>query len=125
MSTSSEFATYILDRLQGLGPLETRRFFGGIGLLSGATQFAMIMENTLYFVVNDATRARYEKAGMPCFSYSTKTRQVQVRRYFALPEEILDDQEMLRDWANEAILAAGTATKPKSAARPKVLKRGA
>ena len=124
MSASTEFTTYILDRLQALGPIETRRFFGGVGLLADATQFAMIMGNTLYFVVNDATRAKYEQAGMSCFSYSTKTRQVQVRRYFALPEEVLDDQDALRTWAREAMQAARKIAKPKTARRSPV-KRGA
>ena len=125
MSASTEFTTYILDRLHVLGPIETRRFFGGVGLLADTTQFAMIMENTVYFVVNDATRAKYEQAGMQCFSYSTKTKLVQVRRYFALPEEILEDQDALQIWAGEAMLAARKITRPETAARRTSLKRGA
>ena len=122
MSASTEFTTYILDRLHVLGPIETRRFFGGVGLLADATQFAMIMGNTVYFVVNDATRTKYEQAGMSCFSYSTKTKLVQVRRYFALPEEILEDQDALRAWAGEAMLAARKVSKPKIATRRTSLK---
>jgi DNA transformation protein len=124
MSASTEFTAYILDRLQVLGSIETRRFFGGVGLLADATQFAMIMGNTVYFVVNDATRAKYEQAGMSCFSYSTKTKLVQVRRYFALPEEVLEDQDVLQSWAGEAMLAARKIAKPKAVARRPV-KRGA
>ena len=75
----------------------------------------MIMGNSLYFVVDEDSRQKYEQAGMQPFSYLTKRGRVQVRRYFELPEDILTDSEQLRIWANEAIDVA-VKTKPKKAA---------
>jgi DNA transformation protein len=66
----------------------------------------MIMENTVYLVVDDASRARYEKAGMRSFAYDTKKGRVQVRRFFELPESVLDDPDELRIWAEEALRIA-------------------
>ena len=111
MSASAEYTAYVLDRfanLAHLGQVETCRFFGGVGLRYEQTQFAVIMDNTLYFVVNDTTRSKYERAGMTSFSYSTKKGRVHVRRYFALPEEILDDPQQLLAWMGESVLAAQT-----------------
>lgn len=66
----------------------------------------MMMGNSLYFVVDETSRKKYEQAGMQPFSYLTKRGRVHVRKYFELPEDVLTDSEQLRLWANEAILAA-------------------
>jgi len=110
---STEYADYILELLEPLGSIRTRRFFGGVGLSYDAIQFAMIMENILYFVVDDDTRKPYEAAGMQPFSYLTKKGRIQVRRYVELPEDILTDPEQLRHWAREAIRVARETSKPK------------
>jgi len=83
--------------------VQTGRFFGGVAISNGFAQFAMIMGNCLYFVVNEDTRKKYEQAGMQPFSYMTKKGQIQVRRYFELPDDILTDPEQLRLWVSEAM----------------------
>jgi DNA transformation protein and related proteins len=75
----------------------------------------MIMHNTLYFAVDDGTRKKYEKAGMQPFSYMTKKGRVQVRKYFELPEEVLNNPKQLQLWANESIQVAYNTKKPKKA----------
>lgn len=122
MSANAEYTEYVLELLAPIGPLRTSRFFGGVGLLRGSVQFAMIMGNSLYFVVDDNTRPKYEQAGMTSFSYTTRKGEVQVRRYFELPEEVLTDAEQLRLWVNESIRVASQTKKHGRAterARPK------
>jgi DNA transformation protein len=106
MKPSTEFTEYVLEQLAPIGLMQTSRFFGGVGISNGFVQFAMIMGNSLYFTVDEDTRKKYEQAGMQPFSYMTKKGQVQVRRYFELPEDILSDTEQLRLWANEAMCVA-------------------
>lgn len=118
MSASAEYTEYVLELLEPLGRVRTSRFFGGVGISIGNTQFAMIMGNSLYFVVNDSTRPKYEQAGMTAFSYLTKKGRVQVRRYFELPEEILTDPQALKLWAEESIKLASTTGKSKSKKSP-------
>jgi DNA transformation protein len=108
---SSEYTEYILELLEPLGLVQTGRFFGGVGISNGFAQFAMIMGNCLYFVVDKDSRKKYEQAGMQPFSYVSKKGQVQVRRYFELPEDILTDPEQLRLWASEA-MGIASKTKP-------------
>ncbi len=119
MSASTEYAEYVLELLEPIGPVRTGRFFGGVGLSSGSTQFAMIMGNSLYFVVDDGTRPKYERAGMAPFSYATKKGRVQVKKYFELPEEILTDPEQLRLWANESMRIAAESKGKKAGKRPR------
>lgn len=103
---SSQFVDFIVDRLSGISGITKNRFFGGTGLSAQATQFAMIMGSTVYFVVDKTTRPKYEKLGSKCFAYDTKARRVQVKKYFEVPLEIIEDHEALAALAREAVLVA-------------------
>lgn len=107
MSTgSSDYVEFVKDQLASLRGVSTSRFFGGIGLSSEGTQFAMIMGSVLYFVVDDSTRPKYERMGSDCFSYSTKKGRVDVRKYYAVPAEVIEEQEQLVALARESIRIA-------------------
>ena len=112
LTASAEYTEYVLELLEPIGPVRASRFFGGVGISHGLVQFAMIMGSSLYFVVNDNTRQKYEKAGMTAFSYTTRKGRIQVRKYFELPEEVLTDTEQLRLWASESIQVAAKTKKP-------------
>jgi DNA transformation protein len=105
-----------LEHLEAIGSVHTGRFFGGIGISRDSVQFAMMIGNSLYFVVDADSRIKYEQAGMQAFSYLKKTGTVQVRKYYELPEEVLTDPEQLRLWADEAIKVA---LKTKLSKKPK------
>jgi DNA transformation protein len=109
----SSFLDYIAEQLAPIGPIKAGRFFGGIGLKSGNAQFGMLMEGSLYFVVNDSTRPGYEKAGSQCFSYKTKKGTVQVRRYFEVPPEVIEEAPRLQALARESIQVAASTSKPR------------
>jgi DNA transformation protein and related proteins len=119
MAPSAQYKEYVLEQLQQIYPVRASRFFGGVGLYREGAQFAMMIGNCLYFVVDDATRPRYEQAGMQAFSYLTKNGRIQVRRYFQLPQEILEDAEQLRVWTNEATVIAKRSPPKKSNGRSK------
>ena len=104
--SSAEFTDYIVDCLSSLGTIKPARLFGGIGLKEGSVQFAMLMSDSLFFVVDDSSRAKYEAAGMECFWYTTKKGKVNVRKYFEVPAEIIEEQEKMIEWARESILIA-------------------
>ena len=103
---SGEFAQFVLEQLDAIPDLSAGRFFGGSGIKSRSTLFAMIMGNALYFAVDDATRADYERLGSRCFSYGTKKGPVEVRRFLEVPGEVLEDRERLVTFAQGAIAAA-------------------
>ena len=113
MTASAEYTEYVLEMLEPIGPVRTGRFFGGAGIFSGSVQFAMIMGNSLYLVVNDSTRPKYKRAGMAPFSYRTRKGRIQVRKYYEVPEDVLTDPEQLRLWAEESRRIAANGKKPK------------
>jgi DNA transformation protein and related proteins len=106
MSASKEFVIHVRELLSSIGDFTDGVFFGGHALKHRDKQFAMIMGNTLYFRVNDQSRPEYTAKGSKPFSYLTKVRRVEVRTYFAVPDDLLDSKEDLLLWARKAIHAA-------------------
>ncbi len=113
MSASKEFIAYIMALLEPVAAIEGSKFFGGYGIKSDGVQFAMIMGNSLYFVVDDKTRVMYEKHEMKPFSYMTKNGERLVKRYFEVPFELLENPDELLDWARESIGIAKATSKKK------------
>lgn len=103
---ADELVTYIIDVLSGVGDIESARFFGGTGIKLGGTQFAIIMQGTLYLVVSSELREQFKALGSEPFSYATKHGQKAVQRYYAVPDEMLDDAQALCAAANVAFAYA-------------------
>jgi DNA transformation protein len=110
---SNDYAAYVLEQLEALPGITNGRLFGGVGLKAGDVQFAMIIDGTLYFVVDDSTRPKYEAMGSTCFAYNTKQRRVDVRRYFEVPADVLENGDELVAWADEAIAIATRTSRAK------------
>ncbi len=102
----NNFPHYILEQLEPLGELKIGRFFGGKSIKYKNKQFCMMMKNRLYFRVSSDNLAEYLDYGSEPFSYLTKNGRVQVRKYYEVPADILDDIDELRSWAKRAIEAA-------------------
>jgi TfoX/Sxy family transcriptional regulator of competence genes len=113
----NEFAQYIHGQFADLGEVEHARFFGGVGFKLGDIQFAMCMNGTLYLVVDDTTRPHYTQRGSAPFSYATAKGQRLVHRYYAVPDEILEDRDALTQWAQDAVAVAARSRRGKSARR--------
>lgn len=107
-AASSDYVEFVMDQLASLR-VASGRFFGGTALSSAGTQFAMVMGNSLFFVVDDTTRPKYESMGSSCFSYSARKGRVDVRKYYAVPTDLIEDQEQLVALAKESIQAANAA----------------
>lgn len=109
--SSLDYVEFVKEQLASIPGVESGRFFGGVGLSMGGVQFAMLMGNTLYFAVSDATRPHYEQMGSHCFWYTTKKGRVNVKKYYEVPGEILEDQDQLVLLAKESIQIARNAKK--------------
>jgi DNA transformation protein len=94
------FRDFVVDQLASIPELACRRMFGGAGLYSGETFFAILYDGRLYFHTSEATRTRYLRAGMDCFRPSAKQA---LKRYFEVPAGVIEDREELVGWAREAL----------------------
>ena len=114
MADNSEFVDYVIDQLDAIPGIASARFFGGTGLTCDSAQFAMVMGGSLYMVVDDETRPKYEEAKMPPFSYQREKGRIDVRRYYEVPPEVLEDPAEFTAWAEKSIeVARRTPKKPR------------
>jgi DNA transformation protein and related proteins len=105
MAVSRGYQDFVLDLLGPLEPLP-RRMFSGVGLFHGGVMFGLLVRDTMYLRVDDTTRERFERAGSAPFNYQRGERQVSLSAYWVVPEDLLDRQDGLLQWARDAIATA-------------------
>ena len=96
--------------------IRARPMFGGVGIYSGEIFFALIADDTVYFKVDESTRADFEARGMGPFRPFGD--EGGTMKYYQLPEEVLEDPEALRPWAEKAVSIARQ-SKARRPARPR------
>jgi DNA transformation protein len=115
MPKSNEYLEYVLEQLGGLGGITANRMFGGSGLYQNDIFFALVFSDTLYFKVNDDSRADYESRGMRRFQpYEDKP--YLSFTYYEVPADVLEDRDELAVWARKSVqaaLATAAAKRPK------------
>ena len=99
------YLAHVVEQLSRVVPaLRSRAMFGEAGLYAGDAFFALVADDSLYFKVDDASRPEFEHRGMPPFRpYGEGGAAMQ---YYQVPEEVLEDPELLRTWADRAIAIA-------------------
>ncbi len=117
MAISPEFAEHLRDLFGALGPVETRRMFGGAGVYLGDAMFALVIDDTLYMKA-DADLARiYAEAGSAPFCYDTRGGARTIPGLMRLPDSALDDADEALDWARRSLVPAELAATKKRAAK--------
>ena len=118
MAVSDQYLEYVLEQLAGLGPVATKRMFGGVGLYHGGRFFGLIARDTLYLKVNDENRADYQARRMARFRPRANKPQLSMT-YYELPADILEDGEACALWAKKSVAAAVRPMKDATPARRK------
>jgi DNA transformation protein len=117
VAVNPSFESLVVDQLSRVVPaVKARRMFGGVGIYSEQAFFALIADDTLYFKVDETTRPEFEARGMEPFRpYGEDGAEMQ---YYQVPEDVLEDLEKLRTWAESALTVARR-KKRKSPRRPR------
>lgn len=96
---------HVLAVLDGL-PARSRAMFGGYGLYLEETFFGVIAEGRVYLRTDDESREEYTSRGMTALQPRFRPRGTHtVDRNFQVPPEVLDDVDLLREWAQRAAAA--------------------
>lgn len=95
-------AREIAERIDELGQVTVRGFFGGMALVRDGLQFGFVMGNSLYLRVDDKSRPDYQSLGGTPFISARQTELVTVESYYEVPGVILQDTEALSRYAVEA-----------------------
>jgi DNA transformation protein len=120
MAVQPQFLAYILEQLESLGRLRSRRMFGGVGLYSGELFFGLIDDDTVFFKSDATNAADYTARNMPRFM-PFPARPEAVMAYYQVPADIIEDAESLVAWARKSVAVALTSLSAKDVrkARPK------
>jgi DNA transformation protein len=86
--------------------------FGGAGIYRDELMFALVIGREVYLKSDETSASRFEEAGCRPFTFEREGKQVETS-YRSLPEEALDDAEILKRWAEVAYAAALRSKKPK------------
>jgi DNA transformation protein len=115
----SEFIEYLGEVFERFGTIQARRMFGGHGLYYDGLMFALVVDGVLYLKAEPKLAGTFRAQGLRPFEYQKNGKAVNLS-YYTAPEEILDDPDQARDWANRAYEAAprARAAKSKPAHRP-------
>ena len=106
----------IRDLFAGLGPVRTRKMFGGQGVYRGDLMFALEAYGELYLKVDTASMETFRAAGSRPFVYEKDGRRTQTS-YWLIPEAALDDPDEAARWGKLALEAASRAARRGSAKR--------
>jgi DNA transformation protein and related proteins len=122
MSVSDSYRTYVLDQLGRVTQrLRSKSMFGGVGVYSGDHFFALLDNDTLFFKVDDSNRGDFTAKRMKAWSPFEDGKEM--KGYYTLPEELLEDPDELKPWVDRAVAVAArkkkTKTKTKARAKPK------
>jgi DNA transformation protein len=104
------FTLFVLDQLSQLPGVRAQSMFGGLGLYQAERFFGILMAGRLYFKVDEKSRAPYLEYGRGLFCYEKAGRMLTMN-YYEVPPDILECQEELVAWANQAILVASASPK--------------
>src|SRR5678815_1721100 len=109
MSVSDSYLSFVLEQLGDVPRVVTKRMFGGIGIYSDGTFFAVIDNDTLFFKVDDVLAQRYRDKGMPPFAPIPGAKPMM--GYYQVPPDVLEDGAALVRWAKDSVAIAGTGGK--------------
>lgn len=105
MAVNPSFRAFVLEQLgRTRSGIRARNMFGGTAIYAGDVCFALIAEDTLYFRVGDENRPQFEARGMEAFRPFGE--EYAHMPYYELPEDLLEDPDALRPWAEAAIEVA-------------------
>ena len=110
---SRDYLDYLHDLFSAFAPVTTRAMFGGHGIYRDGTIIGIVIDETIYLKVDDATRAAFEAEGCAPFMYEARGKRIPMS-YWSVPEDALDSPQEFRPWAQRAWGAALRKPKPKA-----------
>lgn len=113
MAVSDEFVEYVLDQLAGWDEVSARKMFGGAGLYCDGVMFGLIADDVAYLKVDDSNREDFIGAGSSAFNPFPEKDKSVVMSYYEIPADVLEDRELLGQWAECALTAARKKKKKK------------
>lgn len=98
-----------LDIFADLGPLRSRKMFGGAGIYAEGRMFALIADGAIFLKADAVDAARFDEAGCTPFIFEPKDGKPIAMSYRRMPDTALDDADEALMWGRLAVAAAARA----------------
>ena len=108
----SEFVDYLREVFAALGPIETKRMFGGHGVYFEGVMFALVANDALYIKVDPTSAPEFAQHGCKPFEYAKDGKVVQMS-YSSAPAHLFEDPQEAKRWAMRAIAAQRDKARPR------------
>jgi DNA transformation protein len=96
----------IEEMFEAVGPVSIRRMFGGKGIYARGVIFALELRGELMLKGDAESAPLLEDAGASRWCYQGRSGKPVAMPYWTVPDEALDDPEMMAKWARIALDAA-------------------
>lgn len=93
MAQSDGFIEYLLDQISEIDGVRAKKMFGGYGIYKYTTIFGIVVDDIFYLKGNDTNAAAINSLNSTQFSYTNKNGKRVSMKYWAVPEDILEDRE--------------------------------
>jgi DNA transformation protein len=104
MTVSNHFLLHAVESMSHVAPVSYRRIFNGYGIYHQGVQFAIVINDHLYFRADDYSRSLYISKRMAAFLPSTI--ETGESNFFQLPDDVLTHPAELIFWMRIAVEAA-------------------
>jgi DNA transformation protein len=118
MPLSPGFSDYVLELISGFDRVQARRMFGGAGLFRDGVMFGLLLNDVVYFRVDDALAADLKTQGSVPWVY-TRNGKPREMGYWRMPETAADDPDEAVAIARRAFAAAVARKAASAAPRPR------
>ena len=106
------FHDYVVhDVLASIPGISSRAMFSGWGIYQFGVVFAIIIEGELYFKVDATNKPDFEQVGSRPFTYAREGKGPVTMSYWLMPEELLDDRDLIASWVKKAVAVSKNSKK--------------
>ena len=95
----------IEEMFESLGTISIRRMFGGKGIYHQGVIFALELYDEIMLKADAETAPLFAEAGARQWSYEGKSGKPVLMPYWSIPDEALDDPEVMARWSRLAFEA--------------------
>lgn len=104
MAVSAEQIAFVHDLFAGVGPITTRKMFGGLGIYADGKIFAVLMSDGALKLKGVGEMAdTFTSEGWAPWTYTRKDGAASSMPYWTMPDSLLDDPEEASAWARRAL----------------------
>lgn len=100
---------HIRETFQSLGEVTIRKMFGGKGVYFEGRILAIVYRDELLLKADAETAPRFAEAGSVQWAYESKNGKQAHMPYWSVPDEALDDPDVMAVWVRLAWEAAARA----------------